>query len=91
MSSEEIKAVRFICLGCGKRIIVEQGEKPEGFHGLMEWLTPKTEQRGQVYACRRACVQKAVLTAVGYDGVSTGRDDEVNSAGMNIPESGPAV
>jgi hypothetical protein len=65
LPSEEIKAVKFTCGGCGATAIVEEGARPEGYHGRIELATIKGETGGEVYACRKACIRAAVLNATG--------------------------
>lgn len=76
MSSEEIKAVKFTCGGCGGTAIVEQGIRPEGYHGRMELATVKGETGGEVFACRKACIRAAVLNATGGNGSDLVEDAE---------------
>lgn len=76
MPSEEIKAVKFTCGGCGATAIVEQGARPEGYHGRMELATVKGETGGEVWACRKACIRAAVLNATGGNATDLAEDVE---------------
>lgn len=75
MPVEEIKAKRWTCGGCGRSVITAEDEKPEGYHGTMELVTRKGEQGGEVYACKRGCIQKAVRAAVGAVSLTDDEDD----------------
>lgn len=86
MPVEEIKAKRWTCGGCGRTVITAEDEKPEGFHGAMELVTRKGEQGGDVYACKRGCIQKAVRAAVG-DGQSDADEDEQVEPGNGLADS----
>jgi hypothetical protein len=93
MPVEEIKAKRWTCGGCGRSVITADDEKPEGYHGNMELVTRKGEQGGEVYACKRGCIQKAVRAAVGDGSQADDEDDEVAPGFQrpNLPGNGPAV
>ena len=83
MSSEEIKAVKYTCGGCGRVTIIEQGEqKPEGYHGLMEFVSSRGEIGGEVYACRKGCLLKAVTAIVD----PRADDDDIDDLGTPTGE-----
>lgn len=86
MPSEEIKAVKFTCGGCGATAIVEQGARPEGYHGRIELATIKGETGGEVYACRKACIRAAVLNATGGNGTDLPEDAETPAEAQSVLE-----
>lgn len=81
MASEEIKAVKYTCGGCGATAIVEQGARPEGYHGRIELATIKGETGGEVFACRKACIRAAVLNVTGGNGADLPEEDEKSERG----------
>lgn len=92
MAVEEITAKRWTCDGCGSSVKTEADERPEGFHGKVEFITRKNgETGGKFYACKRGCIQKAVRAVVG-DGAQND-EDEVPPGFQrpNLPGVGPAV
>jgi hypothetical protein len=53
------------CDGCGtERYAAEDGELPHGFHGNVMEISKSGGDGGEFYACRSACIRKAVVAAV---------------------------
>jgi hypothetical protein len=79
MPVEDVPAKRWTCAGCGRSVLLEADEKPEGYHGLMELITRKGETGGDVYACRKGCIHKAVLAVTGDNGKDEEEPEEEES------------
>jgi hypothetical protein len=83
MPVEDVPAKRWTCAGCGRSVLLEADDKPEGYHGLMELITRKGETGGDVYACRKGCIHKAVLAVTG----DNGKDDESEEEELTVGEA----
>lgn len=68
MPVEDVPAKRWTCAGCGKSVLLEQNEKPEGYHGQIELVTRADETGGEVYACKKGCLLKAVIATTEANG-----------------------
>ena len=75
MSSKEITATRFDCDGCGSHTCVDNGDKPQGFHGtgLQQVLEASGAPRGSLYFHFPAGKQQLTEEAVRYEAASIGR------------------
>lgn len=65
MSNQKIQMVEFVCDGCGRRVVVDEGELADGYHGQTveagSWGSG-----GSViwFAHTAACIRKAVLNVI---------------------------
>ena len=61
---KDVKAERFTCDGCGAEALVEVGDElPYGYHGSHMHISAYGGNGGTWYACKRACIVKAVERA----------------------------
>lgn len=64
MSYEEITVKLFTCDGCGAQKYSEpDGEAPYGYHGNVMLINERGGNGDSWYACRKSCIQKAVIVA----------------------------
>lgn len=68
MSQRDVAVTEFTCDGCGRRALidVEAVGPPIGYHITVTEVTGAGAGGGEVYACRRSCILKAV-DAAGVD------------------------
>jgi hypothetical protein len=58
---EETTASRWTCDGCGKVQITLDGEAPIGYHMEVFWTHLGGGDTADVFACKAACIKKAVI------------------------------
>lgn len=76
MPVKDVPAKRWTCAGCGKSVLLELDEKPEGYHGEIELITRRDETGGEVYACKKGCLLKAVIAVTEVNGEDEPDPDE---------------
>ena len=70
MSATEVKATEYVCDGCQKAFVVVDGEElPLGFHiKSVFWINGGGgDGVSDVFACRSACLKKAVENKFSAD------------------------
>ncbi len=65
MTRREVTLTEYTCDGCGRTAVVdvEADGLPTGFHLSVTEVTGAGADGGDVYACRKSCVLKAVSVA----------------------------
>lgn len=64
MAHRTVTLDSYMCDGCGReRYAAEDGELPYGFHGNVMEVSRSGGNGGPFYACRAACLRKAVAAA----------------------------
>lgn len=64
MTQREVKGKEYLCDGCGKSVVEMYDEPVLGFHGDATEISGAGGQGGSWFACRRTCIQNAVVNAV---------------------------
>jgi hypothetical protein len=64
MGHKEVKVNQWVCDGCGKTFHGEPGLNFLGIQGNVNEHGPTGGWGGEWFACKRACIRKAIITVL---------------------------